>query len=79
MQTPIVIIPLDHTTVPVTLVIQEMGKCVQVNEDHVYGQLNFIADSLLYGLRLHNLFVKLHKMFTHTDRIKSNLFVKSFL
>ena len=48
MQTPTVIIPLDHTTVPVTLVILEMEKRVQVNEDHVYCQLNFIADSVLY-------------------------------
>ena len=74
MPAPIVIIPLDHTTVPVTLVIQEMGKRVQVNEDHVYCQLNFIADSLLYRLLLHNFvkFVKLRKMFTHTDGIKSN-------
>ena len=79
MQTPIVIIPLDHTTVPVTLVILEMGKRVQVNEDHVYCQLNFVAGSLLYRLLLHNLFVKLHNMFTHTDGIKSNYYVKGYL
>ena len=51
---PIVITQLDHTTVPVTLVILEMGIRVQVNEDHVYCQWNFIADTLLKRLLLHN-------------------------